>query len=117
VYWTLQNLKDSENKQYKLHHGSIFSAATVVVPIIVGVKYLLLVSTILKVLEGPVHGGNEREMSSCKYRHNEPRKNKVWHRAIHWCGTHCAAIFLPTTVYFIAKTGVGPRVKIASVVL
>jgi hypothetical protein len=29
VYWTLQNLKDSENKQYKLHNGSIFSAATV----------------------------------------------------------------------------------------
>jgi hypothetical protein len=26
VYWTLQNLKDSENQQQKLHHGSIFSA-------------------------------------------------------------------------------------------
>jgi hypothetical protein len=29
VFWTLQTLKDSENKQYKLHHGSIFSAARV----------------------------------------------------------------------------------------
>jgi hypothetical protein len=29
MYWTLQNLKDSENKQYILHYGSIFSAATV----------------------------------------------------------------------------------------
>jgi hypothetical protein len=30
MYWTLQNLKDSENKQYILHYSSIFSAATVV---------------------------------------------------------------------------------------
>jgi hypothetical protein len=29
MYWTLQNLKDSEIKQYILHYGSIFSAATV----------------------------------------------------------------------------------------
>jgi DNA primase large subunit len=29
MYWTLQNLKDSENKQEILHFGSIFSAATV----------------------------------------------------------------------------------------
>jgi ATP adenylyltransferase/5',5'''-P-1,P-4-tetraphosphate phosphorylase II len=29
MYWTLQNLKDSENKQSILHYGSIFSAATV----------------------------------------------------------------------------------------
>jgi hypothetical protein len=29
MYWTLQNLKDSENKQYILHYGSMFSAATV----------------------------------------------------------------------------------------
>jgi hypothetical protein len=27
--WTLQNLKDSENKQEILHYSSIFSAATV----------------------------------------------------------------------------------------
>jgi hypothetical protein len=31
MYWTLQNLKDSENKQQILHHGSTFSAATVLV--------------------------------------------------------------------------------------
>jgi hypothetical protein len=29
MYWTLQNLKDSENKQQILHCGSMFSAATV----------------------------------------------------------------------------------------
>jgi hypothetical protein len=29
MYWTLQSLKDSENKQQTLHYGSIFSAATV----------------------------------------------------------------------------------------
>jgi hypothetical protein len=29
MYWTLQNLKDSENKQYILRYSSIFSAATV----------------------------------------------------------------------------------------
>jgi hypothetical protein len=29
MYWTLENLKDSENKQQMLHYGSIFSAATV----------------------------------------------------------------------------------------
>jgi hypothetical protein len=29
MYWTLQNLKDSESKQKILHYGSIFSAATV----------------------------------------------------------------------------------------
>jgi hypothetical protein len=29
MYWTLQNLQDSENKQYILHYSSIFSAATV----------------------------------------------------------------------------------------
>jgi hypothetical protein len=33
MYWTLQNLKDGENKQYILHNSSIctsiFSAATV----------------------------------------------------------------------------------------
>jgi hypothetical protein len=29
MYWTLQNLKDSENKQEILHCSSIFSAATV----------------------------------------------------------------------------------------
>jgi hypothetical protein len=29
MYWTLQNLKDSERKEYVLHYGSVFSAATV----------------------------------------------------------------------------------------
>jgi hypothetical protein len=29
MYWTLQNFKDSENKQSILHYGSIFSATTV----------------------------------------------------------------------------------------
>jgi hypothetical protein len=29
MYWTLQNLKDSENKQQILHCGSILSAAAV----------------------------------------------------------------------------------------
>jgi hypothetical protein len=29
MYWTLQNLEDSESKQLILHYGSIFSAATV----------------------------------------------------------------------------------------
>jgi hypothetical protein len=29
MYWTLQKLKDSENKQLMLHFGSIFRAATV----------------------------------------------------------------------------------------
>jgi hypothetical protein len=29
MYWILQNLKDSENKQQILHYGSIFSAAAV----------------------------------------------------------------------------------------
>jgi hypothetical protein len=29
MYWTLQNLKQSENKQYILHCNSIFRAATV----------------------------------------------------------------------------------------
>jgi hypothetical protein len=29
MYWTLQNLKDSESKQYILHNGSMFGAATV----------------------------------------------------------------------------------------
>jgi hypothetical protein len=31
MYWTLQNLKDSENKQKILHYGSIRSVATVTV--------------------------------------------------------------------------------------
>jgi hypothetical protein len=30
MYWTLQNLKDSENKQKILHYGSLFSAVRVV---------------------------------------------------------------------------------------
>jgi hypothetical protein len=29
MYWTLQNLKDSEKKRHILHYGSIFSAAMV----------------------------------------------------------------------------------------
>jgi dihydroneopterin aldolase len=29
MYWTLQNLEDSENKQQILHYGSVFSAAAV----------------------------------------------------------------------------------------
>jgi hypothetical protein len=29
MYWTRQNLKDSENKQEILHYGSIFGAAMV----------------------------------------------------------------------------------------
>jgi hypothetical protein len=29
MYWTLQNLKGSEKKQYIVHYGSKFSAATV----------------------------------------------------------------------------------------
>jgi hypothetical protein len=29
MYWALQNLRESEHKQYKLHFSSIFSAATV----------------------------------------------------------------------------------------
>jgi dihydroneopterin aldolase len=29
MYWTLQNLKDSEDNQDILHYGSMFSAATV----------------------------------------------------------------------------------------
>jgi hypothetical protein len=29
MYWTLQNLKDSENQQYILHYSSILGAATV----------------------------------------------------------------------------------------
>jgi hypothetical protein len=29
VYWTLQNLKDNENKQKILHYSSVFTAATV----------------------------------------------------------------------------------------
>jgi hypothetical protein len=29
MYWTLQNLKDSEIRQEILHYGSMFSAATV----------------------------------------------------------------------------------------
>jgi hypothetical protein len=29
MYWTLQNLKDSEDNQVTLHYGSIFSATTV----------------------------------------------------------------------------------------
>jgi hypothetical protein len=29
VFWTLQNIKEYKFKQYKLHHGSMFSAAIV----------------------------------------------------------------------------------------
>jgi hypothetical protein len=39
------------------------------------VQYLLLVFTIFEVLEGPIHGGKELEMSNCKYRHTEPCKS------------------------------------------
>jgi hypothetical protein len=48
-------------------------------------QYLVLVFTNFKVLEGPIHGGNELEMSNCNLRRNEPFKNIIQHRDMCWC--------------------------------
>jgi hypothetical protein len=50
----------ASNSNTTRNHLDTLAANAIVVPIIVAVKYLLLVFTILKVLEGRVHGGNER---------------------------------------------------------
>jgi hypothetical protein len=62
------------------------------------VKYTLLVCTILKVLEGPRHGGSELKTSNCNKRHNEPCKNIIQHRGMCWCNNKRCLIFNAATL-------------------
>jgi hypothetical protein len=51
------------------------------------VQHLVFVFAIFKVLESPIHVGNELETSNCNLRHNEPCKNIIEHRYMCWCNT------------------------------
>jgi hypothetical protein len=46
------------------------------------VQYFIFVFTIFKVLEGPIHGGNEIDTSNCNQRYYEPCKNIIQLRYI-----------------------------------
>jgi hypothetical protein len=54
---------------------------------------VLHVFSILEVLEGPLRGGNKREMSKCYEWHDETPKGTVQHRYIGCCNSYWAAIF------------------------